>query len=813
MFNKNKDLNSIGNLIYEDDDWFVFSYPTAGAHHVFSANDNTDPILRLNLPPTLHDSVFSSFIHSHRNPKPINEGDIELAATALEILGDNATEEQRAKLSEADRIDRLTKNSEIGQNSLTFNISPQGDTSYRAGVGTNCNQGLGIALEFRAKLKDNNSLNTLDIDESNIRLLAGDDEAKFNNFKRPNSVFRTTENSDGDKIARYYNDPLLVFDSNDNFIYKKHIYHNNHGAPDAPSTSFENTTYFMFLYYDYDDEHFKTWHNDKDVVSTAPHNHQGYSPTTQSLVVKNTFVKNKVTGNSNPMDSFDNRMIDYFFDYDNHTYRYWRADRDMLPYPLFSNERRDFSHSGAVGPNPKVGPEYSLILGPNPVVESKKDLLAIDSSDDSRVFYGNKNNDRINVDEIDWANSTDAGYTSDVLYTHPTNLRAVAASEKYNRSIVVSDSDILVSESVSTQSGALKKSDILDFAFKSSVSVPFTEREAARSGVPIGYLHPNLPSATQISLRPKSVNLIERINSFNIFDGDIFLGTDNSVYRVSMAELIGVAEPNVINVLSTGSTIDIVSESTSHFTAKDNVLRSFKYFEQAKGYIGEDENKNLKMSNIGKILLFVQNHNIAIVQQNGSNQLFILSLGQNRLTNGFSRWDFDDIITSVEKINDDKFIVFSANQIARIVDLSKNGLGDQIVDFRDDVVDISSIITGNPTVTKQNYLSKWSSLPIIIINDAHLTAFDNIRISHAAIGLAGGNSSFVLSIGNGIRDVDNDVRVTGENLNSQHSNLPHIVRPVKSNSFTFPIISIRTDSDKQLAISSIITGEQVGSRG
>ena len=316
---------------------------------------------------------------------------------------------------------------------------------------------------------------------------------------------------------------------------------------------------------------------------------------------------------------------------------------------------------------------------------------------------------------------------------------------------------------------------------------------------------------------PHVLKLPGKITSVTALDDNIYVSTDQKVYRISEATLAADQAPIVKKILDRGIRSELIAESTLFFGAYDRHIITFRYYEEAQRFLGNIINRDFDIKNITTTETLIQNHNIAVFASMGEKELYVLALGQQSKTQGFSRFTFDKAINNIRQLDPDRIIVLFADDEAKILNFNL----DNEADYRDESRNILE------AVTKTKYKSTARCVPILEFSDRDFSALSSVSIKKAIVCMANAQAAFNFFIGQelgGIVDSDhrlkkevrvsNDstVRTTGSPSDSKAAvlDIPIVIDSLQENGFVAPYVEIQTDSDRDLKFSSIILDLDVG---
>ena len=301
------------------------------------------------------------------------------------------------------------------------------------------------------------------------------------------------------------------------------------------------------------------------------------------------------------------------------------------------------------------------------------------------------------------------------------------------------------------------------------------------------------PNDTYPTYTSQILTFNEDINSVNEHEGHLLVATDNQVLRISRSSLGPNTYPTTAQVMSRGLDTNIVHESTNYFGGQGDQLVSFKYYEQAQGFIGHNETNEYTPGILTQVETFIQKHNLLVAVEGGSNSIHILTFGGDRRTNGFSRFDFPNDVTHIRKLDHDRMLIFFEGSRPKILDFNARNKGIKYSDYLED----------GP---KQTYESVASTLPIINLGADNFKAVKYASIKSIMIYLAEKVTAFTISIKSKNSEVVRGVNMNDilSDTNPYSAARPFLLEGLPGNASVAPIISIKTHSDDNLEFSSIV---------
>ena len=693
-------------------------------------------------------------------------------------------------------LERLFSESQLSSKSNAFNVLPGSGQRYPAGVGSSNNRGVGVALLIKPKLSSKyyeferlGPATDTGSEETVIGAYEPNPETPYTNGGTDYGVDLTVKYpAAGSHYVAEAQDPGLQYE-NDKIVGLRRMLGAS-GGPGLRSTArHESRSYLVYMHYDY--SQFSDWHEDKECVTTTPSVHQGLSLTTKNLTVENTFFRNS----NDPMykNTTIDDMTDYFFVFDQAGYgvealrRFWLRDLELAKY-----NTNYLIHLGAtVEPFLGFGPLYSLVAGEDIINDTYSKYKSLDSGVNTEVFFSNRKLNSIRESARDML--LVPSYNSRQLMVHSLDAKPTEAEGP--RELLFDAKSVFISDHEVLREGSAKFESAKNTFLRTSASVPRDNlTELRRSNIDLDYNH---------ALRPFVIKMKKSIIDINAFNDELYVGTDSRVFRIPILN-IGATNYNVLRVSDRGTDSPLKSESTVTFCAKGNFIYSIKYYEEARGYQGHPETKYYPVSNISEIELMVTNHNIAVFGDK-SEKLYILSLGETRKTNGLSLFTFADTIEKYKKLDDDRLLLFFRSQPAAIVNFNEAG------SYLDDIH--SNVLSGKLSRSNQRYTSIASSLPLIEFTDENFAGYQNTVINQALVSIGGTAGEFELVISDPTdnrREIDVQVAMTANDFSLENIVKPVIIKAIPPNGYQNPVVSIRTDSDKNLSFSDILLGGKIG---
>ena len=792
---ENPDIPELCNKVYEDENWVIMSVPTGSAFN---------SLQRYASPDGSTDTKYEGIPDSAKADVPPNQGDIglETEKNIRRAEQDDATQdqidlaEQQAKISGPDA--RRLK-------SWAYTISPQTDEDFPAGSGSTLNMGLGIALIVRPKMNAQ-TLKTNDFDVGDgtknfdpfLNQTDGAGPITHRSFMLDNRQAATTNVSDTTDVT------LLA---------------------DLHNSATLDTVFF--LHYDYDDNDFESWYEDKDVVSLSPQVHQGYSSLNQGFSEKMLFRKRTGTHNKglerkiNPYaalnfrnDQFvaqretqypstysgssDTLMSRYFFVFDYEPYPPW-YDRgslaftqdntnlapptsypgDNLPLQLPAGKRRidAFQWTGISPYVFKFGPEYELVSGEDLTSESSRDYDLLPNETFDRNFFRNPNVSQYGLSSYRYMRER-VGSVSAILVNHVMDDVCI---ERLSGRCFSFKGDTLYLGEIST-SQVFKKSDTQDLFLRQCASLPISDQAKRVYSIPLKDY--NQPPTTE----PFFEILREPIIHARTYADQLYLGTENFIFRANTNIENNTITPQ--QVTDRGIDSKMSFEGTTLYSSKSKHVFSVKYYEEAQGYQGDIENRRYDTGEIKTSELFVQDHNLGLFLEKDTNKIHLLYLGQDRTTEGFSFFELPDIVNNIRKLDDNRLLVMYRN----------NGMA--ILDFSD-----TRNRLDNGT---DRFESTIRSAVIIATREDELTNVKPLRVNRATISMGRSTAPFNFSFI--YRDAQNEEQKITKSVRPTLNSIDEVTELsslLNLESLGFkrvrtPQIEISTDSEKDLRFSTLL---------
>ena len=607
-------------------------------------------------------------------------------------------------------------------------------------------------------------------------------------------------------------------------------YNFNYNTPNHPSVSDNDVEgkakvlEVIYVGYDYSSPELDKWWDDKDSLTLPIATDFGPSGDSK-YAISNVTVEKIGTENKNvtwTLGEDDTEEIRY--------------DLVFQTTALTSIRYSDASHiqeSGAGGALSPVQiwnsrPTRQVAFGPTyRVVEDSRSVVNYLRNPDRNIapesnFYGNPtmreefkkgavdaSTNQISADVQKTLQAPMSAYTTTLivhdLAARPTEL----IDSNIPRDIYYSDNHLYFSNHRSDVIRRLSNSEYIALTLSSNIPV----NDISKAGLSI----PLRDFSSYPRDAPHVLKLPGKITSVTALDDNIYVSTDQKVYRISESTLAADQAPIVKKILDRGIRSELIAESTLFFGAYDRHIITFRYYEEAQRFLGNIINRDFDIKNITTTETLIQNHNIAVFASMGEKELYVLALGQQSKTQGFSRFTFDKAINNIRQLDPDRIIVLFADDEAKILNFNL----DNEVDYRDESRDIFE------AVTKTKYKSTARCVPILEFSDRDFSALSSVSIKKAIVCMADAQAAFNFFIGQelgGIVDSDhrlkkevrvsNDstLRTTGSPSDSKAAvlDIPIVIDSLQENGFVAPYVEIQTDSDRDLKFSSIILDLDVG---
>ena len=338
--------------------------------------------------------------------------------------------------------------------------------------------------------------------------------------------------------------------------------------------------------------------------------------------------------------------------------------------------------------------------------------------------------------------------------------------------------------------GSKKQSDYTAIYWSKTHNIPIGDISRRNRDIP-SYLNPGQYPAS--APQPLRIPEGEIINSVVEHEGNILIATNDQVLQISRASLGPNAYAGTKRILSRGIDTNIVHESTNYFGAQGDQIVSFKYYEQANGYLGFNETKEYDVEVITQMETFIQKHNLAVAVAGGTNSIHILALGGDRRTNGFSRFDFPFVVTGVRKLDHDRMLIFFEGERPRVLDFASR---DKSIRYADYISETEFKI----------YKSTAATLPVVNLGADSFKSVKYSSIKNVMIYLAEQITAFTISIKSKNNIVKRQVNINDilVDANPYSAARPFLLEGMSLNTTVAPIVAIETQSDENLEFSSLV---------
>ena len=758
-------IRSIGEQVYAEKNFNLWSMPERNAERILS-NFSTSPTKGQQLSPRER---------------------VESLAVKRTILSGETGTLSVAEKTENKTLENLKPISKARQASWAFDLAPRLDDAFPGGTGTSLFSGIGCVF-----------------------LVITD-----NNFNQP--VGLRADGSRGDAHNSY------------NFNYNTP---NHPSVDDDDVESKAKVLEVIYVGYDYSSPEIDKWWDDKDTLTLpiatdfGPSGNSKYA--VSNITIEKIGTENKsVEWTLGEEDTEEIQYDDVFgttagsaIRYSDSSHIQKRGRGGVLSPVMIWNSR----------PTKQVafGPKYRIVEDSRSVIEYLRNPdrnIAPESN-----FYGNKtmrDEFKKGVDTDDSGQPITAT-TNDIPENVQTTLQAPMSAytttlivhdlaarptelidSNIPRDIYYSDNHLYFSNHRSDVIRRLSNSEYIALTLSSNIPV----NDISKAGLSI----PLRDFSSYPRDAPHVLKLPGKITSVTALDDNIYVSTDQKVYRISESTLAADQAPIVKKILDRGIRSELIAESTLFFGAYDRHIITFRYYEEAQRFLGNIINRDFDIKNITTTETLIQNHNIAVFASMGEKELYVLALGQQSKTQGFSRFTFDKAINNIRQLDPDRIIVLFADDEAKILNFNL----DNEADYRDESRGILEAIT------KTKYKSTARCVPILEFSDRDFSALSSVSIKKAIVCMANAQAAFNFFIGQelgGIVDSDhrlkkevrvsNDstLRTTGSPSDSKAAvlDIPIVIDSLQENGFVAPYVEIQTDSDRDLKFSSIILDLDVG---
>ena len=687
---------------------------------------------------------------------PDNGGDLAIRQRYLDLLTDiSSTDKADSELvKERDQLDNIDADSKAQLASWSFSTAPGTSTTLPSGTADTQGSGIGLCVVLRAA-------------------------------NAPEQVGVLGVGGDLTKAREIMNFKTLDFDEGKGLTFGNTVM--------QPKFNI-----VIFATINYTSKFVKDWFNDNKTITVPISKDFGISHKTDTGRLMHTFrreISDQVPGSeategigyvyrtqSGPPESVRDASRNVW-------------DRQMLVHLLGINGVQGYEEANGihifnyVGGASKMiypGPPYSLVSGDelpkDPPIKRlpRKHML-------NRAFINTASETLADgVENTTYNNSPMASY-SIAAYSHSTNsVPTTLENNTLHRSTRFNASNLFISGH-RLVGGYWSNPELQYIALSDNIPTNDLLREERR--IPRDF------TGRYPTYGPQTLDVRKKINTVSETNGDIYVTTDNRVFRVLDTSLDYNRDPALKEILSRGLNSNIVSESAAIFGAQDSQIISVKYYDEAKRFLGFNETDDYTITKITQVETMIQNHNILLCVSGGTDSVFVLSLGKNRVTNGFSKFTLPDIVHKVVKLDHDKLLVLFTNYEPGILDFS-----------RSDGVYLDRVsLLG--TVTESRFVSTAASVPIIEIREGKgFEAITDCKIRQAMISLGYVGSGFTFFIeSNGRRIIDEEARqIMGSIENITTDPRPYIFKRISQHSVSAPVVGVEVDSDSNFSFSSIL---------
>ena len=574
---------------------------------------------------------------------------------------------------------------------------------------------------------------------------------------------------------------------------------------------FNSSNAYIRIYYDYSHPKLKKWYDGKNklnlsvansINSDEPEGFNNYiisrdrSP--DKYTVKNTTSYVLADTTSNRIREGYSYTVD---DTTGVTEERWARDFKLamfnLPYHSTGNIISNPWYYGSIPP-PLPGPTYNLVSGDIEDLQKPWKNITAEASGYGKPFLDIGYRDQLTtVDRLVPKNTemSTRHYVDGLLSKMGvySNHVSIMRTDIEPLTLDAPDRDVYcLTNGVSLSSHIINgEKQVTDLATNFwSVSHNFTPNDLWKRilQIPLFITNGRPPQAPQV------LTLKENINSALVHQGNIILATDKQVLQITQASLGPNTFANTRRLLPRGITSNIVAEGTTFFGAQEDEIISFKYFETNGGYDGYNETREYKADIITQCETMIQRHNLALFVAGGTNTIHVLALGSDRRTNGFSRFTFPNVIHRIEKIDDNKILIFFDDLPPKLLDLSSRLNPSKV--YLDHISDTQS----------DKFLSRVETLPVIDLSRPDFKSVKYTNISDAMLYLSSQITAFSLKIIGKEKTIEKQMNVNDilADVNPATENRPVLFEGLNLNTNLAPTVAIETDSSENLQFTSLL---------
>ena len=359
-------------------------------------------------------------------------------------------------------------------------------------------------------------------------------------------------------------------------------------------------------------------------------------------------------------------------------------------------------------------------------------------------------------------------------------------NESPNKRTVRWDDDTVYISAADKLGFAERPNSFLSIADAKNDSAPINDTARRARNLP--------PVAPSTGFLAQDIRVDEGINALTVREGNVFITTPSRILLMPAQALAPQNNIFIDEFAERGLDSSMNYESTVYYGFQQDQIVSFRFYEEAQGYLGRNETKERTIETVTQMESFIQRHNLLLACCGGTSNLYVLSLEEDRNSAGIYDLTFDSTIRKFYKLDHDRLLLIFETGIPRVLDLSLDA-----VDFRDERL-------VNNQVELHSYESWVKSLPVVVLNNAEgYRQIKATKITQAIVGIGGSHGSFDLTIESEGRLVTKSVRATSQDATEELvTSLPSIIEFVRPHSVKAPIIGIRTDSSVNLKFTSIV---------
>lgn len=300
------------------------------------------------------------------------------------------------------------------------------------------------------------------------------------------------------------------------------------------------------------------------------------------------------------------------------------------------------------------------------------------------------------------------------------------------------------------------------------------------------------------SLDPSIIRLNSKFGDY-IIPTDIvdvsqhkLLVTNQKVYNYRETATI---TPQIDEILDSGYSTDIIADSSIIVGGDDNIVKVSRYFEDAKGFVDEIVNDDLRFNaSITSVASLISKHGLIFFSLKNDDNIYVLTIGKKRDIKGFSKFSVNNNVEKMINVNNDKVGFLTQTRYYEFDFSNTNSLEDEFLEIG------GSITTSIP-------IYRLKTMPLLELGDTDFSPNRIANIKKVIMGVSG-NPEFNLNIINsldGSKRAEKPYRRTnsGDIIEDvQHSG--HIlIDGIPPNGCELPQIEIVKDDGNYLEISSM----------